>query len=239
MLTLAFIWYRAHRLYQRQYFADFKNVRFHGGKTFLANPRLFRADAALYFPNLRGTTLVPGSAVEDTTPALAGAVSVVNVFSSLWGENQVRTFMDREHNPGVSEVLAREPGVAQRVRVNVEENPLKAWLVGLFRFSLRRSVPEAEHARYFTVRKGVTERIRYSIGLLNGRVGYIYLLDRHCRIRWAASGDATAEEKGLLVRCLEKLIAEEKELRMSVPERSQARSGNTEPTAQAAAAGVL
>ena len=79
----------------RPYFRDWNNLRFHEGKTFVSPPRAFRRDVSLYFPNLRGRTLERGisaaEATRDTTPTLRGKVSVVSVFSGLWGEGQAES----------------------------------------------------------------------------------------------------------------------------------------------------
>ncbi len=70
----------------KPYFRDWNNLKFHGGKAFIAPPRLFRGDVSLYFPNLFGRTLLKNnSEPRDTTPALEGKASVVTVFSSVWG----------------------------------------------------------------------------------------------------------------------------------------------------------
>ena len=82
----------------------------------------------------------------------------------------------------------------QRVDINVEEDLLKASLIRLFMPSLRRKLPAAQHERYFLVRRGLTDEIREGIGMLNGKVGYVYLVDNECRIRWAGSGRAGESE---------------------------------------------
>lgn len=98
------------------------------------------------------------------------------------------------------------------VRVNYEDNAGKAWLIRMFMGSLRKRFPERDWDKYFLVRRGITDNIRESIGLLNTKVGYTYLVDQHCRIRWAGSGNSTPEEmegmnKGL-VRLVEGIKAE-------------------------------
>lgn len=98
------------------------------------------------------------------------------------------------------------------MRVNYEDNATKAWLVKLFMGGLRKRFPEHEWDKYFLVRRGITDHIRECIGLLNTKVGYTYLVDQHCRVRWAASGNSNPEEmEGLnrgLVRLVEGIKAE-------------------------------
>ncbi|KAI0870724.1 ATP10 protein-domain-containing protein [Hypoxylon argillaceum] len=195
----------------RPYFRDWGNMQFHKGKTFIAPPRLFRGELSLFFPNLYGRTLLKTDTTpRDTTPVLRGRVSVVSVFSSLWAENQCKTFVSPESNPAVEQAIAESGGRAQHVRVNIEEDALKAFLVKLWMGRLRRQVGgEENYERYFLVRKGVSDEIREAIGLLNSKVGYVYLLDADCRIRWAGSGPSEDHEREGLVKGLQRLLLED------------------------------
>jgi mitochondrial ATPase complex subunit ATP10 len=193
------------------YFREWSNMRFHKGKSFLAPPRLFKADKALYFPNLHGQTLTKRKELSDTTPVLEGNVSVVSVFSSAWAEGQVATFVAEKSNPELNKIVKESKGLAQMVHINVEENALKAMLIKLFMPSLRKRMGEANWGRYFVVRRGLTDEIREAIGLLNSKVGYVYLLDGKCRIRWAGSGICEGDEKDGLVKGLRRLVEEARE----------------------------
>ena len=164
---------------------------------------------SLYFPNLHGRTLLKTDRKpRDTTPALAGKASVVTVFSGMWAEGQAQTFVSPGNNPALHEVLVGSGGRAQLVQVNIEENALKAWLVRLFAGNLRRRVGKANWDKYFLVRRGISHDIRERIGLLNGKVGYTYLVDQDCRIRWAGSGASEAEERDGLVKGVRRLLDE-------------------------------
>ncbi|KAF2637961.1 hypothetical protein P280DRAFT_86611 [Massarina eburnea CBS 473.64] len=189
------------------YFRDFKNIRkYRSGKTFMANARIFKKEAAMYFPNFHGDTLVEKDA--DTTNVLKGRVSVVNVYSSEWGASQVQTFTSKDANAGLHEVLAKYPDAAQMVDINIEENLLKGWIISLFQWSLRLKKRKEDWGRYFVVKRGVGERIRETIGLLNGRVGYVYLVDEDCKIRWAGSANAEGTEAEDLTKGFARLIDE-------------------------------
>jgi mitochondrial ATPase complex subunit ATP10 len=181
-------------------------MRFHKGKTFLAPPRPFKSSVSLYFPNLYGRTLAGPHA--DTTPLLRGRASVVSVFSSMWAQRQAESF---SADAVLGAVLGGSGGRAQLVQINVEEDALKALLIRLFSWSLRRRVGKADWGRYLLLRKGLTDDIRESIGVLNGRVGYTYLVDHQCRIRWAGSGDADEGEKESLVKGLQRVLKEMEE----------------------------
>lgn len=207
----------------RPYFRDWGNLKFHEGKSFIAPPRLFKAEFSLFFPNFYGQTLLK-SAKEprDTTPVLTGKASVVSVFSSQWAESQVATFVSREANPGLHEAIAGSGGLAQQVSINYEDNSAKAWLVKLFMGSLRRRMPEAEWGQYFLVQRGMTDQIRESIGLLNSKVGYTFLVDQHCRIRWAGSGTAHPDELEGLNKGITRIVEDiKKEARLPASAREQ------------------
>ncbi|KAI9655408.1 MAG: Mitochondrial ATPase complex subunit atp10 [Bathelium mastoideum] len=220
-------------MFRKPYFRDWTRLGQAGeGKTFVANARLFRADAALWFPNLVGETLAvqrragsgsgSGSgAGQDTTAVLRGRVSVVGVYSSEWAYRQVESFWGREANAEIGELLGECGNVAQRVDVNVEESAVKYWILRPFLYRLRKERDEKDHGKYFIVRKGITDELRESIGLLNSKVGYVYLLDGECRIRWAGSGLSLLEEREGMVKGLRKLIQEARECKEDEREKTQ------------------
>jgi ATPase complex subunit ATP10 len=183
-------------------------MAFHKGKSFLAPPRPFKGDVSLYFPNLHGRTLLKDKTPRDTTNALIGKTSIVTMYSNLWAENQTKTFIDPKENPALHDLLAESDGKAQIVRVNMEENWMRAALIRLFMGNLRRLLGEENWGKYFLVRKPVTDEIRESIGLLNAKVGYVYLVDKDCRIRWAGSGNSESHERHGLVTATRRLVTE-------------------------------
>jgi ATPase complex subunit ATP10 len=161
--------------------------------------------------------LLKDKVLRDTTPVLEDKVSVVSVFSSAWAENQAATFASQENNPELHEVVKNSGGLAQIIQINVEDNSLKAMLVKLFMPSLRRRLGVDNWGRYFLVRKGISDQIRDAVGLLNSKVGYTYLLDGECKIRWAGSGLCEGDEKEGLVKGTRRLIEELKTKRKEKP----------------------
>lgn len=136
----------------------------------------------------------------------------MNLFSGTWAERQVETFTGAKQNPGLREAIKAGGGVAQMVDINVEENAVRNWLVRMFMGRMRKSMPEEHHGRYFLIRRGVTDSVKESIGMMNGKVGYVYLLDENCRIRWAGSGTAEGKEVEALNNGVRKLIEERRVL---------------------------
>ena len=151
--------HRTHKI-SKPYFREWSNMRLHKGKTFLAPPRLFKSDKSLYFPNFHGQTLAKDKTLLDTTPVLQDKVSVVSIFSSAWAENQASTFVAEKLNPALHEVINRSGGAAQLIRINIEENWLKAAMIRLFMPGLRKRLGLESWGRYFLVVKGVTDDMR-------------------------------------------------------------------------------
>ena len=170
-----------------------------------------KAEKALYFPNLRGYTLADAwKADADTTDVLRGKVSLVLLYSGQWAYRQVGTFLGPEGK--VEGELGRLLGEGiegmglQRVDVNFEERRLRAGLVWLFLGGLKKMRREAEWGKYFVVRRGLGDEVRSDIGVVNGSVGYVYLVDWEGKIRWAANGEAVNDEREGLVNGAKKLV---------------------------------
>ena len=188
-------------------------MRHHRGKTFLSPLKLFKAESALHFPNMQGYTLASSRKTADTTRILEGKTSLVSVFSGTWAERQTQTFVGMKENPQL-EAMVKELGSRdlQRVWINIEEDWMKAGLIWLFLGRVRRRLVKEEWGRSFVVRRGVEDDVKMSIGMANGKVGYVYLVDGNCRIRWAGSGDASSEEREGLFACVKRLFEGSKRL---------------------------
>lgn len=193
---------------KQPYFRDFSRLsKQFKGKSWIAPPLLFKADKALFFPNLVGRTLATAEGV-DTTHMLVGGVSVVAVYTSTWAERQAATFLDGLEG----QAPELKDGPVRRVDVNIEENWLRAAILKMCIPRMRTRVPMERHDRYFIIEKGLTKSLKHDLGLWNGKVGYVYLVDWACRIRWAASGNAEPGEREALVRGLKRLAYDWKNL---------------------------
>lgn len=149
---------------------------------------------ARYFPNLRGYTLADAwAADQDTCVAMRGRVSLVSVFSGQWAERQAKSWVGPAG--GEMERLLGEGGGLQRVEITVEETRLRAALLWCFCGGLKRARREEEWGRFFVIRRGFGEQVRADLGVVNGKVGYVYLVDWEGRIRWAGSGECEEGER--------------------------------------------
>ena len=209
------------RTFLRPYFQEWKRLdKEYKGKSFVSNDRLFKKDKALYFPNMWGQTLSkkgqgPNGGY-DTTPFLRGKISIIGIQSGQWAEEQVDTFLSPKANPELQTLLEQHSGRFQRADINVQGDIARALIVKLFSGRLRNMVPEDQWDRYFLVklprdvRLGLSDDVRDAMGFLNTQVGYVYLLDEHCKIRWAGSGHAWKGETDSLNAGIRRLLEESK-----------------------------
>jgi ATPase complex subunit ATP10 len=186
---------------------DLRNMDANRGKLYVANARLYRAGAALHFPNLRGRSLAAAAA--DTTRVLRGKVSVVTVYQRLWAEQQTRSFVGFVSGADVRAVVDASGGAAQFVEINFEDTWMASSLVWMFQWNLRRQIKKELWDRYFILR-GIPVDIKESLAMMNDKIGYVFLVDDKCRIRWSACADAWPEEKVALLSGLKRLIDEGK-----------------------------
>lgn len=182
------------------YWSDFQAMKYHQGKTWIAPKYLFEKDKALYIANFSGTTL--SNITANTTSLIESSpASLVGIFSSKSGENHVKSFLSLELQQAVPKM--------QFIDINLQESLLKSMLVRLFSSNIKRQIPKEQHSKYFFVSK-LSNNIKENMKILNRYVGYIYLVDNQCKIRWAGCGNATEEEKKYLITCSQKLLEEYK-----------------------------
>ncbi|PHH54617.1 hypothetical protein CFIMG_003060RAa [Ceratocystis fimbriata CBS 114723] len=205
----------------RPYFRDWDNIKMHDGKSFIGPIRVFKAEKSLFFPNLHGVTLENSGLERDTTPVLTGNASIVALLSGRWAESQIDFWINPSKNPELAEVLKSNPE-AQIVRCNIEENSIKAWMIKLFMSSIRRNFAEQDWSKYFVIKKGITDEIREHIGYLNSKVGYVYIVDQHCRIRWAGSGPPHPVENESLAKGLQRVVDELKKEKLDIVAKKNA-----------------
>ncbi|KAG5437826.1 hypothetical protein PCANB_000540 [Pneumocystis canis] len=182
----------------KSYWSDFQAMKYHQGKTWIAPKYLFRKDKALYIANFHGITL--SNEIADTTSLIKlSPVSLISIFSSNSGEKHIRSFLSHELHSTVSDI--------QFIYINLQENFLKAGLVRMFSAAIRNQILKEQHSKYFFVNK-LPRNVKENMMISNMCVGYVYLVDNQCRIRWAGCGNATNEEKEYLITCSQRLIKE-------------------------------
>ncbi|KZT65278.1 hypothetical protein DAEQUDRAFT_801836 [Daedalea quercina L-15889] len=175
------------------YFTDLNATRRYGGKMWIAPKTMIREDKALYFPDIVGTNLRSKGGVH-TTSLCTGKVSIIAMLTTRISELQVANYITPTHEQYSSHPMYRY------IQVNLQENLLKSLLVSLFTSNIRKTVPEELWDTYLVSSQNM-DYVRHDMGLDNSRIGYVYLVDEQCRIRWAACADPIVEEIEALRVC--------------------------------------
>ncbi|KAH3683102.1 hypothetical protein WICPIJ_005927 [Wickerhamomyces pijperi] len=197
---------------------DVYTYRKTNGKLFLAPPSYWRAEKSLFFPNMQGEDLTNGK-TKQTCDVLQGKISIVRIYTSQIGEKSSQSFFkvaeDQESflsKSGYEDFLAKYPR-SQIIDINVTENAFKASFVQLSKGNLRSLNHPSRHNKYFIVpKKTLSLDLRETLHCDNTYGGFIYVLDHEGKIRWAACGEATKEERDLLWRTVRGLEREYKAL---------------------------
>ena len=157
---------------------------------------------SLWMPNLVGDTLA-GEPFRATTEVLRGKVNLVAVYQRDWAQKQALTWFGEAENPRLAKLV--EEGRLNLVQVNVEDAPLARGIQNMFRWFMKRGMDRRKQENYFFV-KQIPDSVVEEIGILNSRVGYVYLVDQDCKIRWAGCAEANEGEKEALIKGAESLI---------------------------------
>lgn len=188
----------------RPYFRDWKNLKFEKGKLWLGNEKLWKGEMSLWMPNLVGDTLA-GEPFRATTEVMRGKINLVAVYQRDWAQKQAQTWYGNgeKENPRLAKLI--EEGRLNLVQVNVEDAPLARGIQSMFRWFMKRGMDKRQQENYFFV-KQIPDSVVEEIGILNSRVGYVYLVDQDCKIRWAGCAEANDGEKEALIKGAETLM---------------------------------
>jgi ATPase complex subunit ATP10 len=192
------------------YWQDVKDMGRTRGKFWAMPTRLIRAERALYMPNFHGKVLRDMSSSDTIEAVSHSGVSILCLYTTGLGQIHCNTYFEQ---------LSSE---TPRIDVHVQENPLKALLARVFLGSERKKRTAEAQARYFFVGERLAPEMKADIAMVNVLSGFVYLLDQRGRIRWAACGRASEEEKKalpLLYRRLCESSREEKALETEEKER--------------------
>ncbi|KIM27762.1 hypothetical protein M408DRAFT_329912 [Serendipita vermifera MAFF 305830] len=196
------------RLNQEAYYADVHKMSFHGGKTWIAPPQLIREERSLYFPNMSGKPIGESPPPEDKSQSpenrkeqrmLRGPYIPMEggkCHTGQIGQGNVSIIAITNSQISQEHVKAWTRGLTDKWRgherfrflhVNLQQNPLRTFLVSMFASKLRQEVPKYFHQSYIISYENI-DYVREAIGLENKFVGYVYLVDWENRIRWAGCG---------------------------------------------------
>ncbi|KAI0087368.1 ATPase assembly factor ATP10 [Irpex rosettiformis] len=179
-------------------FDDLNATRHHGGKMWIAPPALIRENKARYFPDIEGTSLAT-SEKTYTTDILLKKVSLVSILSSKISEIQTHMFTE----PTCTQYSGDRH--FQHLKINLQENKMRSVLVSFFASSIRKTMPK-EQWPFYMISSQNMDYIRDDIGLRNKFIGYVFLVDDKCRIRWAGCADPQPAEIQALRTCTGNLL---------------------------------
>ncbi|SPO26617.1 related to ATP10 - F1F0 ATPase complex assembly protein [Ustilago trichophora] len=177
----------------RGYFHDFHAIRSHGGKTWRSPTTLIKSENSRWFPRIQGTRLSDKSQT-NTVTLLKNKISIVALLNSKISEEHTKSF----YQPAVNSFDTSKD--FQLVQINLQQNPLKNYLVNLFLSSLRGQIDE-KLQRTYLLSGGISDGEKEAIALHNKHVGYTYLVDEEGRIRWAGCAFAEQAESNALLAC--------------------------------------
>ena len=185
-------------------------MKYARGKIFASNPKMFKKESALFFPNFWGYTLDREEA--EITSVMKGKISVVCVFSRRWAEEQCSTFVGGAQNPELWNTVKENSDLVRFIDISVEESLLSRSILWVFSGNIKKEKKEP-FQKYFVLKR-IKERVRQVLGMINHKSGYVYLVDPECKIRWAGSGDAWEGEKESLAAGVRRLIEQQKAARL-------------------------
>ncbi|KAG0088728.1 Mitochondrial ATPase complex subunit atp10 [Podila epicladia] len=184
--------------FQSGYFSEFSEINRTGAKLWKATTSMVNADKALYMPNIVGTSLKTSEPIE-LVDVLRGKISLLAISGTRFGEEQIETYM----RPFLSRWPAGSSKV-QMVELNIQENPLKAGLVRMMVPFVKKTIPEERHANYILHYKSI-KHLKEPLSMQNSYLGYVFLVDGNCKIRWGAHGPATETEVKTLLDIIQRL----------------------------------
>lgn len=162
-------------------------MRKHGGKMYYASSQMIKPEKAGYMPNFEAQDLSRKKI--NTTEKLVGKVTLMSFVYAKFGEPHVETFIQ----PFLNKYKGSED--IQVVEVNVQENLLKQLLLKAFVPLIRKNLVEERKDNYCLIMKDIS-KTRKSLDMTNQYIGYVFLVDENCKVRWTAHGPATPEEVG-------------------------------------------
>ncbi|KAF9093736.1 Mitochondrial ATPase complex subunit atp10 [Mortierella sp. AD031] len=189
--------------FQSGYFAEFSELSKTGSKLWKATPSMINAEKALYMPNIIGTSLKTSEPVE-LVDLLRGKISLVAVSGTRFGEEHIESYMTPFLKRWPMTGAGSNSSKVQLVELNIQENPLKAGLVRMMVPFVKKTIPEERHANYVLHYKSI-KHLKDPLSMQNSYLGYVFLVDSNCKIRWGAHGPATEAEVKTLLESVQKL----------------------------------
>ncbi|KAI9294110.1 hypothetical protein K502DRAFT_324997 [Neoconidiobolus thromboides FSU 785] len=180
------------------YYQDFHDIRNTDGKLFEAIEKEVAEKESFYMPNMELQPLSnqnvhkKSNSKVELMDMLDKKVSLVAFYLSQYGENQAQTFVHPFLN-FLKSVPKENQNELQLIEINVSEQWMKGLISRLFQSKIRNQLNEERQLNYL-FKYGSIEQVREKLGMVNGLIGYVFLIDKNSKIRWYANGNATSNE---------------------------------------------
>lgn len=187
--------------FKKSSFEEIYKFRHTGGKIFTAPPTSFSKDESLYMINVHGNRLDDSMRSDSSLAHLLSSKTpnLVRLFSSTLGRSQIEAFTTRE------EITALEINL---VDVNIPTSWVNRLLVKWFSGRIRKfEIHDPENHKYLLANGKLSKSEKSAISATNELAGYLYVVDKEGKIRWATSGPPVGDEKHRLMAVIGELRA--------------------------------
>lgn len=185
--------------FKKSSFEDIYKFRHTGGKIFTAPPKPFSKEESLYMINVHGNRLDDSMRSESSLAHLLSSTkpNLVRLFSSALGRSQIEAFTPHNETAALGLNL---------VDVNIPTSWINRLLVKWFSSRIRKSeIHDPKNHKYLLANGSLSKSEKSAIYATNQLAGYLYVVDRDGKIRWATSGPPIGDEKQRLMAILEEL----------------------------------
>ncbi|RLV92375.1 Mitochondrial ATPase complex subunit ATP10 [Spathaspora sp. JA1] len=189
---------------------SFNNVN---GKIFTPPIAYFKSTYSKYFPDFIAPTLTKKNlSLYDVLEEKN--ISIVNVFSTVAGQQCINSYYQVENKDLYAKDFRSFQEMypnCQIIDINIPQSWLKGFLLNLSINNLKKMIHSSRFDKYFILSDQIFKyEVRDSLLCSNSCSGYIYVLDKKGRIRWATSGYSTEEDLKLMWKVIKGLNSENK-----------------------------
>lgn len=121
------------------------------------------------------------------------------MITTKMSEEHAQSYVERTNKNYLKDPLYRF------IQINVQENMMKALLVSFYTASLRKAINKELHAYYLLSTQNL-EYVKEPLGMVNKHIGYVYVVDKDLKVRWAGGGLASEEEAKSMENCVRVLL---------------------------------
>ncbi|KAL2612365.1 hypothetical protein R1flu_024057 [Riccia fluitans] len=208
-------WARLADELNRGYFDDFKELKRTGGKVALARQNLLPAIGAVQFPKLTAydtqgrAVVLPINYVEGSDKSQTGALKkgtlvclAFRASAQSMIDSWTKLFLTSFHSSQSVELL--QVSVVDSWFLSLR--PVRSLLLKSMSSSVLSTGSQPPERTLYAF--GDSYYFRKELGIPNMLSGYVFLVDTKGRVRWCASGFATAEELASMISCIERFLGE-------------------------------